>query len=173
MKPFKNCERTDFLEASKEILVVATFSFMPLWLGMVIFSALPTTGALSSFLKEFSSSGDALLTSSALVGPLIYLITKRYGNFPNDFTMHFPAGWFFIILSMIICIISAGLFGFYGTNQNLIDTNSDAMKNWSIIITFLAISNLFFTSVIRNSMDRGAPNIMRSDTQSFLDDWQK
>jgi hypothetical protein len=179
IKDFRNCTRDDFVEAAKELFVLVVFAGMPVWLG-IIFSALSKEKSVNVFFLEFLSSGESLLISAALVGPLIYIITRKYGDLPAAFTIRFPQGWLFVVLIAIICVITAALFGFdrvfrqtsieHG-HSSVFDESS--MRAFSFGVLSVSVLIVYLVSVLRNYLDRGAPAIMRSDTQSFLDEWRK
>ena len=66
IRDFKNCRHDDFVEAAKELSVLAIFAGLPVWLGVVV-SLLSKGSKTVVFLLEFLSSGEALLISAALV----------------------------------------------------------------------------------------------------------
>jgi hypothetical protein len=180
VRDFRNCTRDDFTEAAKELLVLIVFAGMPIWLGLMISAVSKGDKTVSSFLHEFFASGDALLISAALVGPLIYVITRKYGDLPESLTIRFPQGWLFVVIITIICIIAAALFGFDrvfkpdpggGGRSSVFDEKS--MRAFSFGVLFLSISIVYLVGVLRNYLERGAPAIMRNDTQEFLREWGK
>jgi uncharacterized membrane protein len=179
-KDFRNCTRDDFVEAAKELLVLSIFAGLPVWLGLVISALSKGKGTTEHFLLEFLASGEALLISAALVGPLIYIITRKYGDLPEAFTIRFPQGWLFVILIAVICVITAATFGFDRVlRQSAADHGrtsvfeESAIRIFSCSILFVSLLIVYLVSVLRNYLDRGAAAIMRTDTQNFLDEWRK
>jgi uncharacterized membrane protein len=180
IKDFKNCSRDDFVEAAKELFVLIVFAGMPVWLGLIFSVLSKADKATTIFFLEFLASGESLLISAALVGPLIYVITRKYGDLPEAFTIRFPQGWLFVVLIAIICVIAAATFGFdrvfrqaatdHG-RSSVFDESS--IRMFSLCTLFISVAIVYLVSVLRNYLDRGAPAIMRSDTQSFLDQWGK
>lgn len=78
---FHKCSFDDFREAWIELLVMTFFSTMPLWimaiLGPVIFQ---TDISFTDQLLSTISGGELFVYCAALIGPLIYIITRRYGD---------------------------------------------------------------------------------------------
>lgn len=178
IKDFRNCTRADFAEAAKELAVLIVFAGMPVWLGFVISALSKGEKSVSMFVLDFLASGEAFLISAALVGPLIYVITRKFGDLPEALTIRFPQGWLFVVVIVVICIIAAALFGFdrvfkqksaEGSLSSMFDEH--AMQIFSFFVLFLSISVVYLIGVLRNYLDRGAPDIMRNDTASFLKEW--
>lgn len=158
-------------DASKEVGVTVLFGCLPVLLG-TLFAWLSANASVCGFLKDFFSSGEPLLISAALVGPLIYVLFRKYGDFPNNLSIQFPLGWFFIVAIVLVCVISAGVFGY----RSAIDKKTivaENMADLSVLITIFSLLIFFAISAIRNNIDGGAPDIMTSDTDKFLKEWRK
>ena len=177
--------KENFFDAIREILSVLFFGFMPIILGL-LFAWLSPNGGVTQFALGFLASGEALLLSTALVGPLIYVLFKNYGNFPNlssliknydkfpgTISIQFPYGWSFISLIILICVIAAGVFGYNSALSENDKLLSENMRILSIIILSSSLSIFFLISVVRNNLVDGAAKIMSADTNDFLKDWDK
>lgn len=180
IKDFRNCSRDDFMEAAKELCVLIIFAGLPVWLGLVISLLSKGDGTTAHFLHDFLGSGEALLISAALVGPLIYIITRKYGDLPETLTIRFPQGWLFVVLIAIICVIAAATFGFDRVFRQAATNpcgasvfEESSIRIFSCSILSVSILIVYLVSVLRNYLDRGAAAIMRTDTQDFLNEWRK
>jgi hypothetical protein len=181
IRDFRNCTADDFIEAAKEFVLLTVFAFMPIWLGFLFSILSRQEGAAQLFISDFLRSGEALLISAALVGPLIYVITRKYGDLPKTLTIIFPQGWLFVGFIAIICVIAAALFGFHRTtplqasapHQSTSYFDDNAIKRLSIFVLLAAMSILYLVSVLRNYLERGAAALMHRDTQEFLREWSR
>lgn len=160
----------NFGDACVELISIFLFGFMPIWLS-ILFSWLSPEGTVVAFLNRFFSSGEALLMSSALVGPLVYVIFKRYGDLPKKLTLRFPFGWFYMSLIFLICVITAGVFGYNSATSESDKILSENMRFLSVTILAVSLTILFLVSTIRNFMERGPTKIMHDDTVKFLESW--
>lgn len=151
-------------EARSEILMTTIFATMPFWfpiIGLLILNDPPS-------LLEGIRNGELLIYAATLVGPLAYIITKRYGNYvvrgeaddQQDLPLShpFPNGRMSVTVAMIICIIS----GIVVTLQKvqgssllngikLINTTGLAVA--SIILFILSTILLFCVSAYRNFIE--------------------
>jgi len=107
--PRHRFSQRNIVDALKEFISVLCFGLMPITLGLLL-SWLSPSGNISQFFDAFLSSGEALLISSALVGPFIYVLFKNYGDLPKlsnflkghedvsrNITIQFPFGWFLFV----------------------------------------------------------------------------
>lgn len=153
-------------EASAEVWWATFFATMPFWmppmLGYVFFRE-PTT--IWSGIKD----GDLLIYASALVGPLVYIIGKRYGTFRVPFgdeneekrklSYQFPFARISMALSMIICALSAIVFTIKKFTSLLKIANEDLINQsgvaWiSILIFFIGTVLLFCVTSYRNMLEK-------------------
>src|SRR4051812_27237636 len=96
------CRAKDYGEAAKEVGTTFLLALIPIWLGgLVMF--LIQRASVTQYIADFMVSGEVLLISAALIGPNVYIVTKRYGDLPKSLTIHFPQGWFLIVVSLVIC----------------------------------------------------------------------
>ena len=179
VRDLKRCRRQDYVEAVKEVFATVVLAVLPVWLGAVVLMLIPNA-SVAHYVGEFLSSGEALLISAALVGPIVYIITKKYGELPKSLTIHFPQGWLLVLLWLVICMIVTAIFGAQriyaqfapgGTNAALFDKGS--MQGFSGIILFLAIACLYIVTVFRNFVEDGASVEMHSETADFLKEWRE
>src|SRR5687768_7451751 len=80
-REFHKCSRSDFRQAWVELCITTFFSTMPLWimpvLGPIIFQ---TDISFVEHLLSTIRGGELFVYCAALLGPLIYIITRRYGE---------------------------------------------------------------------------------------------
>lgn len=131
-------------EAWSEIWTTTIFAAMPFWFPLAGWLFLQNPPDVLEGVK----SGEVLIYAATLVGPLAYIITKRYGRYvaPRErsdsaevpLSFPFPAGRLAVTTAMVICIIS----GIVITLQKL--QESDELKGITIINEAgLAISSIF------------------------------
>lgn len=151
-------------EARSEILTTTIFAAMPFWfplVGLFILNDPPS-------IFEGIRNGELLIYAATLVGPLAYIVTKRYGKHvafgkregQSDFPLSypFPNGRLAVTIAMIICIISGVVItlqkvqGLPVLNGNkLINTTGLAIS--SVVLFFISTILLFCVSAYRNFMD--------------------
>lgn len=168
------CSRTSFADAGKEIATTLFASLLPIWLGLAFTAVMSKKGASSALIVDFLSSNEALLVSAALVGPLIYTISRKYGNFPRSLSFTFPYGLLFLLIAFCVCVVAAGMFGLTTAGPNykkLLDPNSVVWM--SAISLIVSVITLFFVSALRNQLDNGAPQKMSEDTEKFIREWRQ
>jgi len=172
------CRRRDYAEAAKEVIGTLLFSLLPVWLG-IIGALLITRGSVAKYLSEFLASGEGLLISAAIIGPSIYVITKKYGDLPKSLTIHFPQGWFLVLVSFTVCMLTGAIFSIQRTYQQLQlggagDVFDYIVMKWiSVGVIVVTFSALYVVTVFRNFMEDGAASEMHSDTEEFLKKWEK
>ena len=177
IRDLKRCRRTDYSEAAKEVVGTFLLAIIPIWLGAVVMLLIPSV-SVTHYVSDFFVSGESLLVSAALIGPGIYVITKRYGDLPKSFSIHFPQGWFLIIISLVICMITAAIFGlqkgyaqfFPKPQPPLFDAN--IMQNLSVGVLIATVITIYVLTVFKNFAEEGAAAEMRSDEEDFLQQWR-
>lgn len=151
-------------EARAEIVNTTIFAAMPFWFPVVGYIILTQSPAVIDSLRN----GELLIYAATLVGPLAYIITKRYGKYvaPNDdptqpdlpLSYPFPEGRVSVTVAMVICIIS----GIVITLQKIqtlpaLDgielINSTGLAISSIFLLFISTLLLFCVSAYRNFME--------------------
>jgi hypothetical protein len=172
------CRRKDYVEAAKEVIATVLLALVPVWLGAIVIWLMPSA-SVGHFVGEFLSSGEALLVAVALIGPSIYIITKKYGNFPHSLSIHFPQGYFLVVLSLAICMLVTAIFGLQRIYVQAVPNHSEAifdnglMQRFSVAILLVTVLSLYVVTVFRNFAEEGASTAMRSDETDFLDEWKK
>lgn len=151
-------------EARAEIVNTTIFAAMPFWFPIIGYVILTQSPALLDSVRN----GELLIYAATLVGPLAYIITKRYGKYvaPNDesdqpdlpLSYPFPEGRVSVTVAMVICIIS----GIVITLQKIQGlpilsgiklVNSTGLAISSIILLFVSTLLLFCVSAYRNFME--------------------
>jgi hypothetical protein len=178
IRDLQRCRRKDYTEATKEVIGTVVLAVLPIWLGAILIVLIPRA-SVSHYVGDFLSSGEALLISAALIGPSIYIITKRYGDLPRSLTFHFPQGWFLVLLWLTICMIITAIFGLQrmyaqiapNPQEPLLDV--ELMEKLSGSILVITIAALYIVTVFKNFAEEGASAEMRSDEVEFLQEWTK
>lgn len=164
--------KTNFFDAIKELIFVLIAALLPVWLG-ILFNWLSAGTSVSKFIVEFLSSGEALLISSALVGPPLYVLLKSYGNLPRELSFRFPFGWLIVTLILVISVTSAAVFGYKSSNPPAGSVVAENMMYLSAGILLVSLITLLVVYVIRNNIEQPASKIMQSGTREFIEDWKK
>lgn len=178
LRDLLRCRRKDFVEAAKEVIATVLLAMVPVWLGAIVIWMMPSA-SVGHFVGEFLSSGEALLVAVALIGPTVYVITKRYGNFPHSLSIHFPQGYFLVILSLSICMLVTAIFGLQRIYVQALPNHNSAlfdeglMQKFSMGILLVTVASLYCVTVFRNFSEEGAAAAMRSDETDFLDEWKR
>lgn len=183
VRDLAQCRREDHVEALKEVFATMLLALLPVWLGAAVLFLIPKV-SVAHYVGEFMSSGEALLVSAALVGPSIYIITKKYGELPNRLTLHFPQGWFLVLLSFVLCIVITAVFALQRIYSQVVVNHTPnagpaslfdapSMQGLSGVMLFIGIGCLYVVTVFRNFVEGGASSEMRSDTAEFLRRWDR
>jgi hypothetical protein len=178
IRDLRRCRRKDYAEAAKEVTGTVLLGLLPVWLGAALIVLIPRA-SLGPYVGEFLSSGEALLVSAALIGPSIYIITKKYGDLPNSLTIHFPQGWFLGILWFALCMIITAIFGLQRIPRHVIPNFNEPvfdaamMQRLSACILVITVISLYIVTVFKNFVEEGASIEMHSDTADFLMEWKK
>jgi uncharacterized membrane protein len=160
---FHKCSARDFGDATAEMLITTFFSTMPLWImpliGPLIFD---TRLSFYDHLLSTIRGGELFVYCAALVGPLIFIITKRYGETSREnnrfsFTIAFPHGVLFVLTSALICIFAGFAFGLmknplFGTAESSIKFNLTGIFWTSIVVYFISLYCVFAASAYRNAL---------------------
>jgi hypothetical protein len=175
-RDLKRCRSKDHIEAVKEVVSTFVLAIIPVWLGAFLMMLIPRASA-SHYLQEFLTSGEALLVSAALIGPSIYVITKKYGELPKSLTIHFPQGWFLIVILLLICMMASAVFGVQRGYSQIMPAQPDLfdprlMQELSLAVLLGTLATFYFVTVFKNFAEDGASSEMHSDTESFLEEWR-
>lgn len=175
------CSLEDIKDAATEVSIATAFATMPLWLLPVLSAILfkePVTG------YEAIKTGELFLFSTALVGPLVYIISKNYGEKTSRgedrgflrYSIRFPYGQGFVYFCVAICLISS--FAFIVLRNPLFKESELArMINYDGVITlswacFVLATIIFFcATAYRNSLDN-IPRVMPKQERDFIHEWE-
>lgn len=158
------CSWSDLRQAGAELFVVTVFATLPLWLFPVLGPIIFLTEI--SFLGQLGNtvqSGELFLYCAALMGPLFYIIMKRYGEFSRDegryrVTISFPQGLFFVVFAALVCIIAAVSFSLmrnpvFNAIDAKIGLNRSGIFWFSIILYAACLYSVFCAACYRNAME--------------------
>jgi hypothetical protein len=162
-RDFRKCSARDFREATQELLITTFFSTMPLWimplLGPIIFK---TDLSFAHELVSTITGGELFVYCAALVGPLIYIITRRYGEMSDDkdtfgFTIAFPHGVSFVLFSAMICLFAGFAFSLmknpiFLPENSVVHFNTNGIFWTSIAVYVISLYCIFSASAYRNAM---------------------
>lgn len=127
---------------------------------------------------------DLFIYSAALIGPLIYSITKDYAEIKDDeevkknnrfrgITFKFPYGSLFFVFSIVVCMIAAFCYGISLLStfpaSNITISGGFLVKS-SIIVYIFSLACLFAVSVYRNELE-DLNKDLSSDEREFMKKW--
>ena len=155
---------------------------MPLWF-LPVLSGIFFRESISGY--EAIKTGELFLFSTALVGPLAYIITKNYGEkIPKDkngsalirYSIRFPHGTAFVFTCVTICLVSS--FAFLVLRNPLFQSAEiskmiyyDGVVSLSWL-TFIISTIVFYCAcAYRNGFDSIAKT-MTDQERSFADEWK-
>jgi hypothetical protein len=178
LRDLQRCRRKDYVEAAKEVFATVVLAGLPVWLGAILMMLIPRA-SVNHYVGDFLGSGEALLVSAALIGPSVYIITKKYGDLPKSLTIHFPQGWFLVLLWLAICMTITAIFGLQRIYAQIAPKSHEPlfdlplMQHFSFIILLVTIASLYVVTVFRNFVEEGASAEMHADTADFLKEWRR
>lgn len=195
-RQFHLCSSNDFKEAALEILMATIFSIMPLWIVPAILSVvLRSEINLSDYLYRLIGGGELLVYCSAVAGPLIYIITRRYGEKITDdmtdpgtsrlanrfgYSLIFPHATTFVACSAFICLVAGVTFSLTknpGLSNDAAKLNLEGIFWSSIVLYVFSLYCLFWASAYRNAIGpflNGSDNSDNAprEEDSFADEWR-
>lgn len=175
------CSSADIREAATEVVVATAFSTMPLWL-LPFLSAILFVNPVTPY--EAVRTGELFLFSTALVGPLVYIISKNYGEkSQNDqssgflrYSIKFPYGQGFVFFCVATCLVSS--FAFIVLRNPLFkESEISKIVNYAGVVTlswvcFILATIIFFcATAYRNSLDNIA-RVMPEQERDFIRQWE-
>jgi hypothetical protein len=191
-----NARKDSLTAALAELSATVLFSTLPIWLFPGIFSlALKDAPGFGEILRHSVSQGEFYLYSAACIGPLIYLIFKRYAEIrPVDetaeshshasdvtfgtrigrLTFEFPYGLIFVVVAVLICVVSALFFTFITLSHfphPLFEINPEFLIWTASIMYVFALSCLYCASVYRLELE-SVGKTLPSQERDFLDKWE-
>lgn len=179
----KKSQRGAFIE----LFISTLFSTLPIWFFPLLASGFITSSpGFTENVYSSVSQGDLFIYSSALVGPLIFAITKNYATWGEKnssanssrigkLTFEFPSGMWFFVSSLGICAIAAFSFGILRlSNMGLLSVqiNSENMLWTSGALYFYSLICLYAVSVYKNELENYSV-LNNVDTQVFIKDWNQ
>ena len=176
-------------QALNDIGITTVFSLFPIWL-YPIFSHIALLGG-TSFLANVKGAiweGELFIYSAAMVGPLIYAITKKYsdpsdkrdrpkdqkGSYLFNRKYEFPYGPLFTILSMMICVFAALSYGAIkaiGSYNLNIPLDREALFQFSILMYLFTLSCFYCVLVYRLNLETAAA-AFGEDTDELDKEWK-
>ena len=144
-------------QALYETLTTSLFATMPFWvlpaLGYFLYSPKPT-------LDEAMQKGEGLIYAAALLGPLVYVLTRRYGRFnllnnsrqvASPLSMSFPYGGLFVTITALSCAVAGFAFASMQHSGSGIDQQGVRLLSWVMMIgaTFI----FFLVTAYSNMLD--------------------
>ena len=133
--------------------------------------------------------GELYLYSAALLGPLIYSVSKRYeatGNsvsemsesrlrgFPRVVSLRFPYEGLFSVIAILVCCIAGGVFALIRANADGLlapDLNEQTTLVVSVFLYGFTLSCMFCVLVYRLDLE-DIPNRFGDDTEELSDQWR-
>lgn len=172
--------------AAKEVVVATVFSLLPIWLypTLLFFADQPFWETVRSCLVR----GELYLYSAALLGPLIYSVSKRYGaegdnvgdtpvaerGFPRVLSLRFPYGDLFSVIAIVVCVIAAGVFALIRASADdffALALNQEATLWVSVGLYVFTLSCMFCGLVYRLDLEN-IPVRFDDDTEVLKDQWR-
>lgn len=173
-----DCSGKDLWEAFLEVGIATAFSTMPIWLMQLIG---PMFFRIDIPEKSIQT-GELYLFSAALVGPLIYIITKNYGERDegsrNKFLMYkisFPYGSGFVFYSVAICVLSSIAFTVL-RNPVFGEAELSKIINYPGVVYFswwtfwISIIVFFCATAYKNSIEN-IGDALRGNERQFANEW--
>lgn len=171
--------------ALKDMIISLLFSLLPIWFFPLILTFFSNSPSYMENIITSIGQGDLFIYSSALIGPLIYSITKQYGEkeenddgrksrFPITLTIKFPYGTTFFIISILVCMIAAicfGLLRFQSLQIISATLQGEAFLYTSIVIYVFTLSCMYCVSVYRLELE-SAPKHFGGDTEELMEAWK-
>jgi uncharacterized membrane protein len=179
---FRKCSSRDFRDAASELVITTAFTTMPLWLmpllGPIIFK---TDVRFSDQFLSTVDGGELFVYCAALIGPLIYIITRRYGEVINEenrfsVVIAFPHGFTFVFFSALICVFAGIIFSLMKnpvltSHAEAIEFNQSGIFWASILVYAFSLYCFFFASAYRNAMSSFV-NDEHSEEDAFSREWE-
>ena len=173
-------------DAITELLVTTVFSLLPIWFFPLLMSF--TDQPILEAVRSCVERGELYLYSAALLGPLIYSVSKRYGvnddvadvseserrGSPKIVSFRFPYKGLFSVIAILVCGVAAGVFALVRLSIDGLlvpDLNEEAVLWASVILYVFTLSCMFCVLVYRLELE-DIPNRFGDDTKELLDQWR-
>ena len=158
-----DCSTEQLSSALQEVVLTILFATIPVWfIPMISWFIFTDPPNYFSFIK----TGELFIYSAAFAGPLVYIISKRYGKFSLDksrthrfpLTISFPYGGLFIFFATGICLICGFSFALLKTTKiestfNSIGLNEHGIVYFSTLCFGLTVMVLYCVTAYRNMLE--------------------
>lgn len=180
--------RPDSLKAAFAELSVATvFSLLPIWFYplLLFFADQPFWETARSCVER----GELYLYSAALLGPLIYSVSKRYAVNGNDVageseserrgfqrivSFRFPYESLFSVVAILVCCVAGGVFALIRASADGLfarDLNKETTLVWSVVLYGFTLSCMFCVLVYRLDLEH-ISNRFADGTEKLSEQWR-
>jgi hypothetical protein len=166
--------KSPLYKSCREVGVNAVFALTPVWAGVLISLIFLEGHSLSESISINTARGDLFILATAVVAPVALYITTERGKLPKPFSIHFPAGWAFIIAILIVFFVAAILFSIKRMSDSKLLGNgydSGLLQTISIWTYFVSIAIALVVTFIRFKMDQTTPQDLRENDREFLNEW--
>lgn len=153
----------------REFSFLAFFSFMPVWLGMLLHFILKQN--VVTYLNGYLLNGEALLLSATTVGPLFFtLVNAESEALPTN--RQFPFKWIYYLSIVGVCAIAAALIGVKAAPNVDNYISSEAMWTLSMAVSLFSIFIWFAIIGTNSAHQSGAPEVMRQDQNDYVNNFR-
>jgi len=153
---------------------------MPLWvIPLLSYSIFATNKPIITQAITLTGDGESFVYSAASLGPLFYIIVKKYGQWNSGesfpLVISFPSGPSFLLFSLFVCISSGFFFGVIRIPE--LQSSSLPIDHLSAIrigaVMFIAaLICLFCASAYRNAIEEFVRNINLNEDDVFSVKWK-
>ena len=174
-------------DAVKELSVATVFSLFPIWLYPLLMSF--TDQPLMETLRSCVQRGELYLYSAALLGPLIYSVSKRYDTndhvadtsgserrgFPRIVSLRFPYEGLFSVIAILVCSVAGCVFALMRASADGLfapNLNEETTLLGSLLLYGFTWSCMFCVLVYRLDLEN-IPNRFGDDTKGLSDQWHE
>lgn len=180
-----------------ETIIGTLFSTLPIWFFPLVISNMikgsPSTGEL---MYNSVKRGDLFIYSAALMGPLIYTITKNYAQLADEkssdrtsdnagpveetasvfgrITFEFPYGAAFVITAILVCMVAAISYGISNLSEfpnSGLTLSSEFLVRSSFYVYIFSLVCLFSVSTYREELSTLSKNLPE-DERDFFKRWK-
>lgn len=153
--------------------MTACVTLAPVWLGIILSLSQIDQTSFWDAVRLNTERGDLFILATAVIAPIILYVTVERGNLPSPFTIHFPGGWFFMLLSLFLLGASSILFSvkrIADVNQAL-PQNADFIYSASLYAYIISIIVALIVSFVKARIELSSADMFRSDDAAFLKLW--
>ncbi len=174
------CSIRNLLDAFWETASFSIFATMPLWfLPLISHWIFTSNKTIVDQTINLASDGELFVYSAAALGPLVYIITKKYGEWKLQsihlLTIQFPSGSSFLVFSFAVCIVSGFCYGVVRIPE-LKSANLPLDHAGTIRLSFImfvgALICLFCASAYRNSIEEFVRSVKMNNDDEFSKSWE-